>query len=84
MAHRRWSGQVLFEDGVEWKVLRVCPTCWGSAVDPPRKPFEMTAMAPKGACPDCDDGMQVHRFKTTEELTAFVVALKPAPANVNG
>ena len=71
MSQRRWSGQVLFEDGVEWRVLRLCPTCWGSAVDPPRKPFEMTASAPIGACPHCTDGMQVQRFKTTAEFKRF-------------
>jgi hypothetical protein len=70
---QRWREVVT--DGIEWHVFRLCPVCKGSGSYPPFDPRTYAIDPPESPCRSCSRGVQVERFRTTEELKSFVSAL---------
>jgi hypothetical protein len=76
---QRWREVVT--DGIEWHVFRLCPVCKGSGSYPPFDPRAYALDPPEAPCHSCNRGVQVERFRTTEELKRFVNALPDTPAD---
>jgi hypothetical protein len=56
------------------ELTRVCLACEGTSVVPPRVGSMVTQDASK-PCSACKTGLVVQRFKTIDDLKAFVAAL---------
>jgi hypothetical protein len=56
------------------ELSRVCPTCEGTSLVPPRLGHMVTQGA-SNPCTACKTGLLVQRFKTVNDLKTFVATL---------